>query len=154
MFISRGIQNGCVCNLLLFQQVGHLWSIMLLISKTVRTIFVCEKKMHMHSSRCLCLQHTIQTNLCLGSNWDVNMAYSSRLSFLYCHFHVGFTIAWMFGGLELPRHSRTDWLTKDNSNTPNFNFVEIGIKKICMQPPFQKHEHRHHAPCRWLVIYP
>ncbi len=32
VFISRGVQNGCVCNLLFFRHVGHLRSIMLLIS--------------------------------------------------------------------------------------------------------------------------
>ena len=31
MFISRGVQNGCICNMLLFRQVGRLRSITLLI---------------------------------------------------------------------------------------------------------------------------
>ena len=35
MFISRGIQNGSVCNLLLFRLVGRLRSITLLIAYTI-----------------------------------------------------------------------------------------------------------------------
>ena len=31
MLISTGIQNGCVCNLILFQHVGRLWLITLLL---------------------------------------------------------------------------------------------------------------------------
>ena len=40
VFISRGVQNGCVCNLLVFRQVGRLLSITLLIFQYCK-IYMC-----------------------------------------------------------------------------------------------------------------